>query len=312
MIFLSGFADEAADGIDGQIEVTKSLGWSFIEARSVDGKNIHDLDDYAFDTVAAKLEESGVRVQCFGSTIANWGKKIDTDSYVEMETVERAIRRMKRLEVSMVRIMSYAIQLDSQGRLLSEQGKAIRFSRLKRICTRFMEEGITPVHENCLNYGGISWRHTLELLEAVPEMKLVFDTGNPCLTPDFLEPFPYPNQDALEAWKHLKQYVVHIHIKDGWRDTKTGEEHYVYPGEGPCKVREILADCISQGYEGWFSIEPHMASVFHDSSIRSSEESRRMVYMEYGRRLETMLGEMGFEVHNGLVKVPKKAAKGRR
>ena len=92
MIFLSGFADEAADGIDGQIEVTKSLGWSFIEARSVDGKNIHDLDDYAFDTVAAKLEESGVRVQCFGSTIANWGKKIDTDSYVEMETVERAIK----------------------------------------------------------------------------------------------------------------------------------------------------------------------------------------------------------------------------
>ena len=312
MIFLSGFADEAADGIDGQIEVTKSLGWSFIEARSVDGKNIHDLDDYAFDTVAAKLEESGVRVQCFGSTIANWGKKIDTDSYVEMETVERAIRRMKRLEVSMVRIMSYAIQLDAQGRLLSEQGKAIRFSRLKRICSRFMEEGITPVHENCLNYGGISWRHTLELLEAVPEMKLVFDTGNPCLTPDFLEPFPYPNQDALEAWKHLQQYVVHIHIKDGWRDTKTGEEHYVYPGEGPCKVREILADCISQGYEGWFSIEPHMAAVFHDASIRSSEESRRQVYMEYGRRLETMLGEMGFEVHNGLVKVPKKAAKGRR
>jgi sugar phosphate isomerase/epimerase len=312
MIYLSGFADEAADGIDGQIEVTKALGWSFIEARSVDGGNIHDVDDASFDKIAARLEESGVRIQCFGSTIANWGKRIDTDPLAENETVERAVRRMKRLGVSMIRIMSYAIQLDSKGRLLPEQDKALRFSRLKRICSRFMDEGITPVHENCLNYGGISWRHTLELLEAVPEMKLVFDTGNPCLTPDFLADYPYPNQDALEAWNHLKQYVVHIHIKDGWRDIKTGEEHYVYPGEGPCRVREILKDCIAQGYEGWFSIEPHMAAVFHDASIHSSEESRRNVYVEYGRRLEAMLTEMGFEVHDGIVKTFKKKEKERR
>jgi len=42
-MYLTGFADEAATDIDGQIRVTQNLGWKYIEARNVDGKNIYDL-----------------------------------------------------------------------------------------------------------------------------------------------------------------------------------------------------------------------------------------------------------------------------
>ena len=104
-----------------------------------------------------------------------------------------------------------------------------RIARLGEICARFASEGIVPVHENCFNYGGMSWRHTLELLDAISSMRLVFDTGNPGLTPDLFKPFPHPNQDVMEAWTHLKPYVVHIHVKDGRRDPLTGKETYVYP-----------------------------------------------------------------------------------
>jgi xanthine phosphoribosyltransferase len=38
------------------------------------------------------------------------------------------------------------------------------------------------MHENCRNYGGLSHQHTLKLLDNVPELKLVFDTGNPPMT----------------------------------------------------------------------------------------------------------------------------------
>ena len=54
-MYFTGFADEAAPGIDDQIAVTKELGWSNIESRNIDGVNIHDLSDEAFDEVAAKL-----------------------------------------------------------------------------------------------------------------------------------------------------------------------------------------------------------------------------------------------------------------
>ena len=73
-MYYTGFADEAAADIAGQIRATKELGWSNIEARNINGKNIHDLTDHEFDAVYRKLQEAGVRINCFGSAIANWGK----------------------------------------------------------------------------------------------------------------------------------------------------------------------------------------------------------------------------------------------
>jgi hypothetical protein len=39
-MYLTGFADEAATDIDGQIRATKELGWEYIEARNIDGVNL--------------------------------------------------------------------------------------------------------------------------------------------------------------------------------------------------------------------------------------------------------------------------------
>lgn len=53
-MYYTGFADEAARGITGQIEATKKLGWKWIESRAVDGVNIHDLPEEKFEAVAAE------------------------------------------------------------------------------------------------------------------------------------------------------------------------------------------------------------------------------------------------------------------
>lgn len=286
---LSGFADEAADGIDGQIAATQALGWSFIEARSIDRVNIHDLPDAAFDDVCRQLDAAGIKVNCFGSTIANWSKSVDEPFAPTLATVDRAIARMRRLDVRLVRVMSYKILTDAEGRALADQKKDERFRRLREICARFVDAGITPVHENCFNYGGMSWEHTLEMLAAVPGLKLVYDTGNPDLTPDFRKPFPYPNQDSRECFAHLREHIVHVHIKDGVRDSVSGKESYFFPDEGVCGVAGIVDDLIASGYDGDFSIEPHMAVVFHDAKVAASQEARFANYVEYGRRFEAML-----------------------
>jgi sugar phosphate isomerase/epimerase len=303
-LFLSGFADEAADDAAGQIRAVKALGWSRIEARSIGGVNIHDLSEEAFEGVCAALEAAGVGINCFGSTIANWGARVDDDFSLSLEAVERAIPRMRRLKVPLARIMSYAVICDGQGRPLPDQKEALRFARLREICARFLDAGLTPVHENCFNYGGMSWEHTLRMLDAVPGLKLVYDTGNPCLTPDFRKPWPWPNQNSLEVWERLKAHVVHIHIKDGRRDPETGGEIYFYPGEGDCEVKKILADALAGGYRGSFTIEPHMASVFHDASVRSSPEARFENFVEYGRRTCELFRGLGCTVRDGEVYPP--------
>ena len=218
-----------------------------------------------------------------------------------MAAVKRAIERMRRLKVPFVRIMSYAVLCDDQKRPLPDQKEEKRFAQLRKICGDFLDAGITPVHENCFNYGGMSWEHTIKMLNAVPGLKLVYDTGNPGLTEDFRKPFPYPNQDSLEAWEHLKAHVVHIHIKDGSKNPQTAEESYFFPGEGDCEVKKVLSDAVSSGYAGSFTIEPHMAAVFHDPSVKNSPEQRFNTFVEYGKKTEELFRGMGCAVRNGAV-----------
>ena len=107
-MYFTGFADEAAKDLAGQIKATKELGWTNIESRAIDGVNIHDLPQDQFDRAADALDAAGIKINCFGSAIANWGKKITEPFDSSLAETERAIPRMKRLGTKLIRIMSFA------------------------------------------------------------------------------------------------------------------------------------------------------------------------------------------------------------
>lgn len=296
-MYLTGFADEAGASIDVQIKATQELGWKRIESRSVQAgnfpaANIHDIPDEAFDQVVRKLEAAGVEINCFGSTIANWGKKIDEPFDSSLAEVKRAIPRMKRLGAKLVRIMSFAVRMDASGRDLADQLETERFRRVRELQKRFADAGLIPVHENCMNYGGMSWQHTLRLIENVPGLKLVFDTGNPVFTDDRSKDKPCPKQSAWEFYDHVKAHVAYIHIKDGRWNAEKKESVFTFPGEGKGDVRRIMEDLIARGYDGGISIEPHLAVVFHDASKQSPDDVKYANYVEYGRRMMKMIEEI--------------------
>ncbi len=298
-MILSGFADEAGDSLDEQIAVTRELGWRYVELRSIDRKNVLDLDDKAFKQCADKLTKAGIKVNCLGSNIANWGTSINDDFAATEKTVDRAIKRMKLLGTEMIRIMSYAILFGSNGKPLADQRAEERIRRLKIICSKFADAGITCVHENCLNYGGMSFSATQQLLDEIPQLMLLFDTGNPCLTPDFSKPEPWPNQNPFEFWKLFSPRIRHVHIKDGWRNPTTGKEEYFMPGEGPCKLEQILETILKAGYQGAFTIEPHIAVVYHNPSVQSSSKQRKTMYIEFARKFETMMSKLEYREEHG-------------
>jgi len=285
-MYYTGFADEAAADIAGQIRATKELGWSNIEARNINGKNIHDLTDQEFDAVYGKLQEAGVRINCFGSAIANWGKKITDPFDSSLAEARRAIPRMKRLGTKLVRIMSFAVLQDREP---EDQMQKERFRRLRELCKMFRDEGLAPLHENCANYGGMGWPYTLRLLENVPGLELVFDTGNPVFTADRSKSKPWPRQSTWEFYTRVKEHIAYVHIKDGVftraiPGATFDEACYTWPGEGDGDVRRVVGDLLARGYDGGFSMEPHLDVVFHVDSGQSKEEVRFANYVEYGRR----------------------------
>jgi sugar phosphate isomerase/epimerase len=295
-MYLTGFADEAAPDIDGQIRATKELGWQTIESRNIDGTNIHDVPEAVFEKVAGKLQDAGVQINCFGSTIANWGKSITDPFDITLEEVNRAIPRMQRLGTKLIRIMSYAVLDDRES---DDQMEEERFRRLRILHQTFTDAGLTPVHENCMNYGGMSWQHTLRLIENVPGLKLVFDTGNPVFTDDRAKPKPYPKQSSWEFYSHVKEHIAYVHVKDGRFVEESGglfpKVEYTFPGEGDGDVVRIVRDLLESGYDGGLSIEPHLSVVHHDASVVSPEEQRFNNYVEYGRRMERIVNELSNE-----------------
>jgi sugar phosphate isomerase/epimerase len=290
-MMLMGIGDEAGAGLESQLAATRELGWQFIEMRAVEmpghsKANFHDIPDAAFDLAVKQLETAGVQAYCFGSAVMNWAKTIETPFNFTLEEVKRCIPRMKRARAKIVRIMSFKPG-DKELKTPPEV-----FRRVRDVTNMFLDAGLQPVHENCMNYGGMSWQHALELLEQCPGLQWVFDTANPVFNPDRSKAKPWPRQDVWEFWEHVREHVVHIHIKDATWNPAKKDADYNWPGEGQGMVREILRDARARGYNAGISIEPHMVSVFHDPQAKTSnEDGARQNFVEYGRRLEEIIAE---------------------
>lgn len=286
---LTGFSDEAGRPLARQIEATKALGWKHLSARGVDGMNFHEVPEDTFAALADELDAAGIAVPEFGSLIGNWGKKISSDFAITLAEVARAIPRMHRSGTKLIRIMSYA-----QEPWGEDQHEEERFRRLRVIVDRFADAGIVAAHENCMNWGGFSAQHTLRLIEEVPGLKLVFDTGNPVFQIDRSAAQPDQWQDAFAFWQAVRDHVVHIHIKDCHYPIAEGVEPvYTMPGEGEAQVKKILLDAKAHGYDGFIAIEPHVATVFHvkDQSQVDWQQCYDS-YVSYGQRLEALLREI--------------------
>ena len=279
-MFFSGISDEAGQAIEKQIVAHNELGWEHLELRSVDGENITAIADDTFDAVCDQLAAAGKKVSCFGSAIANWARPITGDLQIDLDDLKQAIPRMHRLNTPFIRVMSYPNDSDSPLSEPEWRDEAIR--RMKELAKIAEDGGITMAHENCSGWGGLSAENSNILLAEVnsPALKVVFDTGNPVCY----------GQDAWDYYQAVYDDIVYVHIKDAIREND--EDTYTYCGEGNGYVREIVGDLLKKGYDGGFSIEPHLAAVIHTGQSADNETALYESYTEYGRRLMKIVEEV--------------------
>lgn len=269
-MFLSGIADEAGDSIEKQIAAHKELGWSHIEIRNVDKKNLTDVDDATFDSTAEKLNQANMQVSCFASQIANWSRKITGDFNIDINELKRAIPRMHKINTRFIRIMSW-----TNDNLSDADWKKEAISRLKELAKIAGDGGVIMGHENCSGWGGQGPEEAIAIIREVnsPALKALLDTGNK----------PHERGTVYEVFQKVKDQVVYVHIKD-----YKGED-FVFPGEGECQVDGIIRELFVSGYKGGFSIEPHMASVVHLGKDADDKDAAYKLYVEYGKKAQTLV-----------------------
>ena len=143
----TGFTDEAERSLDGQISTLREVGWSAIELRLIDGKNICDFTDEEWKRTWDRLQKEQIQVVGFGGQIGNWARPIDSDFSLDIDELKRVAPRMRQAGTKFLRIMSYP---NSESNPLSRsewRNEAVR--RLRELAKIAEGEGIILGHENC-------------------------------------------------------------------------------------------------------------------------------------------------------------------
>lgn len=245
MIRLSAFADEISPDLEEQITVLHEQNIHWVELRSVWDTNVLALSDAQVTRIMQRFAEEGIGVVALGSPL---GKvPVDVPWADELRRLERAIELTRRFDCAMIRIFSFYPPSDP-GRQEPSAYRADVIERIGRMAELAEKSGITLVHENDTDLYGDTVERCLDVLTTVrsPGLQAAFDPANFIVSGEV----PYPN-----AYEALHSWVVHVHVKDAHPDRTV-----VAAGEGVARWPELLERLRTAGYDGTFSLEPHLAA----------------------------------------------------
>lgn len=241
---LTGFADEISPELDEQLDTLEAESMRYMELRSVWGKNVLDLTDDELEKVKFTLSARGIGVSSLGSPI---GKVQITDPFEpHAERFHRALAAAKMLEAPYVRIFSFFMP-DGQnpGHYRDEV-----LERMSAFAREAEAAGVTLLHENEKEiYGDIPSR-CLDILTQIdsPALRAAWDAAN------FVQ--CGVRQPYSEGFESLQPFVEYVHVKDALADSG----QVVPAGEGDGELRETISALRASGFDGFFSLEPHLAS----------------------------------------------------
>jgi sugar phosphate isomerase/epimerase len=254
-VVLSGFADEISPDLDEQLAVLAAESISHLELRSVWSTNVADLDDAQVARIGRQLDDSGVRVSAIGSPIGKIG--IDAPFEPELERMRRIADVADELGTALVRVFSFFIPQGQDPQLYRTQV----MDRMAALAALAGERGLMLAHENEKEIYGDRPERCADIIASVdsPALRATFDAAN------FVQCGVRPHADAYEL---LRPYLAYVQIKDAI--AATGE--VVPAGQGDGQVRETLAALRDSGFEGYFSLEPHLATAGRFGGFSGPEE----------------------------------------
>jgi sugar phosphate isomerase/epimerase len=240
---LSGFGDEIDADPVVQLSVLRALGARFIEVRSAWGTNVVSLTDDQLAVLAGLIAERGMGVSAVASPL---GKVDYLSSFdAELHRLSRAIAAAHAFHARYIRIFSFYRPAGVTPAAIRDEVLR-RLSAMAAIAAR---NDVVLLHENEKEiYGDIPSR-CLDLIESVgsPALKVAWDNAN------FVQVGVKPYTDGYAM---LRPHLEYLQVKDAVAANGT----VVPAGEGDGELRETLTALRDDGYEGYASLEPHLAA----------------------------------------------------
>lgn len=249
------------------------------------------------------LQEAGLQVSC----IYQFYEMDAADEAIQQKEREKAKRHIamaKRVGAKRILVvpgfladeeaqeMKMCIDYAQMSAFMESNAKIQRIKEgMQYIVALGKKEGVTVTVEDFDDYKspvsgmqGILW-----FLKNVPGLRYTLDMGN----------FVYSEEDVLEAWELLKEYVSHVHCKDRGEDVTIAENGStgggvlvancptgdgvqaacsrlnkgllpVAAGEGYMPIAELIGKLKNAGYDGYLAIEHFDAKEQEECMKRSA------------------------------------------
>lgn len=281
MIRLSAFADEISPDLDEQIAVLSSEKIHFLDLRSVENTNVLDLSDAQVARIKETLDAHAIGVAAIASPI---GKvPIDSSFDEHLHRFERALTLARALQAPFIRIFSFYPPAAQEGKVDSSTVQPAEYRdevlrRLREMSMRARAAGVNLVHENEKDIYGDSIARCVDLLQScsTPQFQAAFDPAN------FIQCGQTPYPDAYDA---LRPWVQYVHVKDARPDGSV-----VPAGEGVTHWPEFLQRLRADGYDGFLSLEPHLALAAQYRGFSGPD-----LFRQASQALQRMLQTLGWE-----------------
>lgn len=240
---LSGFVDEIDDDFATQCQVASGLGLKYIEFRSAWGTNVLDLDADQLAKVRQILSDQGLQVSSIGSPIG----KIQITDHIgsHLERMKHATDVAHRLQAPYVRLFSFFIPEGDDPDLHRDEV----ITRMRTIAHLAEQGQVIALHENESGTFGDIPRRCIDIAAAVdsPNLKLTWDSAN--YVQCGVRPF-------TDGYAGLRPHTVYLQIKDA----RAEDNSVVVAGAGDGEVVETIRALHDDGFDGFFSLEPHLRS----------------------------------------------------
>ncbi|HIE13919.1 TPA: sugar phosphate isomerase/epimerase [Candidatus Bathyarchaeota archaeon] len=273
MFRLGVITDEISRDVERAIKIAESLKLECIELRQCWNKNIKDLSDLELRRIRRLAKNSGLEVVCIASPLFKCNITKENKVKEHLNFLGRLIEITKFFDAEILRGFAFW-SIKNPDQYWDEI-----IERLREAADICRSEGVIYALENEAATFVATGSDAEKAIKEVrsKSFRATWDPGNAFCRGEK----PYP-----DGYLKVRDYIVHMHVKDAVIDKEKGKYMFVAVGSGEINYKGQLEALIRDGYNGCLSIETHYR--LSGDGEKSTKESLT--------GLRKMLRELGIEL----------------
>ncbi len=246
---LGVISDEISQDLDVVINTAKDYNLDAIEVRSVWDVKVQDLEQKHLDKLNEDLRAAGLQVIGIASPFLKCEIDSEKEYREHIQIFQRCIEIGRELDTNLVRGFTFWRRDGLDGLPKYWDQIVEKFTEPTEIAER--EDVILEIEneQSCFIGTGVDLSRFLSEIDS-KNVQAIWDPGNAYYDDAREEAYPV-------GYEAIKDWMVHVHLKDVMVDKDTGKPECVPIGTGEVDIEGQLRALKADGYTGCVSLETH-------------------------------------------------------